>query len=122
MRPLFGICFCLAMILPAAVYSAERRCGWYSSPTPGNLILTDGDGEWWIQTQGRPDPKGIDNLPAFDDRQFVETNVPGAGYGYGCACMTVVTSARQQRITRVIAGDILPLARCRNDGSLPDPD
>ncbi len=122
MHRLFFICFCLTMTLPAAPHAAERRCGWYSSPTPGNLILTDRDGEWWIQMQGRPDAKGIDNLPAFDDRQFVETNVPGAGYGYGCACMTVVTSARQQRITRVIAGDILPLARCRNDGSLPDPD
>ncbi|MER8953116.1 DUF4087 domain-containing protein [Mesorhizobium sp. M0833] len=65
---------------------------------------------------------GIDNVPAFDDRQFVETNVPGSGYGYGCACMTVVTNAKRQKITRVISGQILPLARCRNDRSLPNPD
>ncbi|EHK53953.1 DUF4087 domain-containing protein [Allomesorhizobium alhagi] len=120
MRLPFVICSCLAIVvLPAT--AAERRCGWYSSPTPGNLLLTDRHGDWWIQMQGRPDPKGIDNVPAFDDRQFVEANVPGSGYGYGCACMTVETNARQQRITRVIAADILPLARCRNDRSLPDP-
>ena len=71
--------------------------------------------------QGRADPKGVDNLPALDDRQFVETNVPGAGYGYGCACMAVVTSAKQQRITRVISGEIVALAQCRNDRSLPNP-
>lgn len=121
MRPLFATCFSLAiMSLPAAA-DGERRCGWYSSPTPGNLMLTDRDAVWWIQMQGRPDPKGIENAPAFDERQFVETNVPGSGYGYGCACMTVETNAKQQRITRIIAGDILPLARCRNDRSLPEP-
>ncbi|WP_354490182.1 DUF4087 domain-containing protein [Mesorhizobium robiniae] len=32
-----------------------------------------------------------------DDRQFVETKVPGSGHGYGCACMTVVTNANQKR-------------------------
>lgn len=122
MRLLFVNCFCLViMSLAATAASAERRCGWYSNPTQGNLILTDKDGDWWIQMQGRPDPKGIDNVPAFDDRQFVETNVPGSGHGYGCACMTVVTNAKQQRVTRVISGDILPLMRCRNDGSLPKP-
>lgn len=121
MRLLFAACFCL-VIMAQSASAAERRCGWYASPTPGNLLLTDRDGEWWIQMQGRPDPQGIDNLPAFDGRQFVETNVPGSGYGYGCACMTVVTNPRQQSISRVIAGDILPLARCRNDRSLPDPD
>lgn len=113
MRPLFAICFGLViMSLPAAA-DAERRCGWYSSPTLGNLMLTDRDGEWWIQMQGRSDPKAIDNVPAFDKRQFVETNVPGSGHGYGCACMTVVTNAKQQKITRVISGEILPLVRCR---------
>lgn len=121
MRPLFAICFGLViMSLPAAAH-AERRCGWYSSPTPGNLVLTDSDGDWWIQMQGRSDPKAIDNVPAFDKRQFVETNVPGSGHGYGCACMTVVTNAKQQKITRVISGEILPLVRCPNDRSLPSP-
>ncbi|MER8873334.1 DUF4087 domain-containing protein [Mesorhizobium sp. M0814] len=121
MRPLFAICFCLTIMSLSAAAYAERRCGWYSSPTPGNLVLTDSDGDWWIQMQGRPDPKGIDNVPAFDERQFVETNVPGSGHGYGCACMNVVTNAKQQKITRVISGQVLPLLRCRNDRSLPNP-
>ena len=82
MRLPFAICSCLAiMVLPAT--AAERRCGWYPCPTPGNLLPSDRHGDWWIQMQGRPDPKGIDNVPAFDDRQFVEANVPGSGYGYG---------------------------------------
>ncbi|MER8501225.1 DUF4087 domain-containing protein [Mesorhizobium sp. M1339] len=47
--------------------------------------------------------------------------MPGSGHGYGCACMSVVTNAKQQKITRVISGEILPLVRCRNDRSLPSP-
>lgn len=59
------VCFCLAITaLPAAAH-AERRCGWYANPTPGNLVLTDRDGDWWIQMQGRPDPDGIDKVPAL---------------------------------------------------------
>lgn len=115
------VCCGLAIIALPAAAQAERRCGWYANPTPGNLILTDRDGDWWIQMQGQPEPEGLDKLPAFDERQFVETNVPGSGYGYGCACLTVATDAEQQRITRVISGEILPLGRCRDDRSLPDP-
>lgn len=83
-------------------------------------MLTDKDGIWWIQMQGRPDPIGISKAPAFDEKQFVETNVPGSGYGYGCACMTVVTNT-QQRITQIISGETIPLRRCRADRSLTDP-
>ncbi|MER8995332.1 hypothetical protein [Mesorhizobium sp. M0678] len=36
--------------------------------------------------------------------------------------MNVVTNAKQQKITRVISGQVLPLLRCRNDRSLPNPD
>lgn len=85
-------------------------------------MLTDKDGIWWIQMQGRPDPVGISNAPAFDEKQFVETNVPGSGYGYGCACMTVVTNVQQQKIIRVISGETIPLRRCRVDQLLPDPE
>lgn len=108
--------------LPQAQVDADQRCGWYANPSPGNLLLTDAAGDWWIQMQGRPDPEGIDNTPAFDEAEFVETNVPGTGYGYGCACLTVEADADQHRVIRVIAGEILPLAVCRNDPSLPDPD
>lgn len=121
MRLLLATCFCLIGMSFTAAADAERRCGWYSNPTPGNLVLTDRDGAWWIQMQGRPHPKGIENAPAFDQQQFVETNVPGSGHGYGCACMTVVTNPEEQRVTRLIAGKTLPLSRCRIDKSLPLP-
>jgi hypothetical protein len=122
MRPLLAICLGLTVwSLPAA--AAERRCGWYAKPVPGDLLLTDRHGDWWITGGGEgADAKGVDNVPQMDDKQFVETNVPGSGHGYGCACMTVETNAKTQRVTRVISGQILPLARCRNDKSLPSPD
>ncbi|MFI0848575.1 DUF4087 domain-containing protein [Mesorhizobium sp. IMUNJ 23232] len=102
--------------------AAERRCGWYSNPTPGNLWLTDKDASWTITSQGEgPDAAGAEKAPDFDPKQFVETNVPGSGHGYGYACMTVETDVKDQRITRVIAGNILPLAKCKADKSLPPP-
>jgi hypothetical protein len=107
-----------------AAYAAERRCGWYVNPTPGNLWLVDKDATWTITSQGEaegPDARGVDNAPDFDSKQFVETNVPGSGHGYGCACMTVETDAEDQRITRVFAGKILPLSKCKADRSLPPP-
>lgn len=107
-----------------AASAAERRCGWYVTPTPGNLSLIDKDATWTITSQREADGAdavGADKAPDFDPRQFVETNVPGAGYGYGCACMTVETDARQRRITKVFAGDILPLRKCKADRSLPPP-
>ena len=107
-----------------AAAAAERRCGWLVAPTPANLWLVDRHGTWGITSQGQaagPDAVGADRIPAFDSSQFVETNVPGAGYGYGCACLTVETDAAEKRVTRVFAGDRLPLARCRADRSLPPP-
>ena len=123
MRSLVGMIPVCLLILSLPATAAERRCGWYANPTPGDLLLTDRHGDWWITGGGEgSDARGIDNAPQFKDSQFVETNVPGSGRGYGCACMTVETNARTQRITRVISGEILPLARCRNDRSLPSPE
>lgn len=69
--------------------------------------------------QGNPEPVGISKAPAFDEKQFVETNVQG--YGYGCACMTVVTNAQKHQIIEVVSGETIPLRRCRADQLLPDP-
>ncbi|MFC5386817.1 DUF4087 domain-containing protein [Aquamicrobium segne] len=121
MRTIFPICCLTILFFSLAANAAERRCGWYSNPTPGNILLTDKDGSWWIQMQGRPDPIGISKIPAFDEKQFVETNVPSSGYGYGCACMTVVVNTQQQRIIEVISGETIPLRRCRADRLLPNP-
>jgi hypothetical protein len=35
--------------------------------------------------------------------------------------MMVETDAKTQRITKVVSGKILPLADCKNDRALPDP-
>ena len=112
----------LFMATATLAQASETRCGWYQMPTPGNLWLTDRDASWVITTQGRDDLSAVDadKAPDFDTSQFVETNVPGAGYGYGCACLVVETGA-DQRITRVYSGKIRPLAACRSDASLPAP-
>lgn len=130
MRKLSQICSAAAISLglcftASSVFSAENRCGWYSFPTPQNLMLIDKDATWSITSQGQangPDADGAENAPDFDSKQFVATNVPGAGYGYGCACMDVETSAADKRITRVISGKILPLADCKKDKALPAPE
>jgi hypothetical protein len=110
-------------LMPWAAIAAERRCGWYQNPTPGNLLLTDKDGEWWITSQGQangPDAEGADDkAPPMDSKQFTRTQPNG--YGYGCACLTVEVDREAGRITRVIAGQAVPLARCRRDKSLPKP-
>jgi hypothetical protein len=99
--------------------SAERRCGWLANPTPGNLLLIDKDASWWIASQGEAmGPNAEGEVPDFDRREFVTTQ---SGYGYGCACLNVATDAPRQRITRVISAENLPLARSRNDRSLPAP-
>lgn len=122
MRRSIVIGFFTVLALPTIANGAEVRCGWYSNPTSGNLTLTDRDAVWWVQMQGRPDPNGIDKAPSFDEKQFVETNVPGTGYGYGCACLTVETNTKQRRVTRILAGNTLPLQRCKADRSLPQPE
>ena len=119
----------LAVLLAAGLSaseakSAEQRCGWYENPTPGNLWLTDKDASWTIRSQGQalgPNAEDDDKAPEFNSREFVETSAPGTGYGYGCACLTVETNIAEKRIIRVISGKSLPLARCRNDKSLPKP-
>lgn len=102
--------------------AAERRCGWYGNPTPGDMLLTDRQGDWWITGGGEgKDAKGIGNAPQMDETRFVETNVPGSGRGYNCACLTVETNAKTHRVLRIFAGEIVPLARCRADKALSSP-
>jgi hypothetical protein len=121
---LSGIGVAISLLCTATFsHAAERRCGWYMNPTPGNLLLADRDGAWWItsqmQAQG-PDAEGADDkAPDFDTQQYVETQPNG--YGYGCACLTVETNTKEMRITRVISGEILPLSQCKSDSGLPPP-
>lgn len=124
-RQAAGLVMVVAMMAMAGpAHAAENRCGWYQMPTPGNLWLTDRFATWSITSQGEavgPDAKGLDKLPQVNQRQWVETNVPGTGYGYGCACMRVDTDARSKRVLRVYSGKTLPLSQCRSDKTLPSP-
>ncbi len=105
-------------------HRAQMRCGWIENPTPGNLWLIDKDATWTITSQGQavgPDAAGVDNIPQTDPKQFVDTS-RGAGHGYSCGCLSVETSAKDKRITKVISGKALPLAKCRADKALPKPE
>lgn len=106
---------CLALAAPAE--AAERRCGWYHNPTPGNHWLTDRDGQWILGSQGGRETPGMDRVPDMSERQWVRTN---GYYGYGCACLTMDTGPRRQ-VLRIHSAEQLPLSRCQNDRALPRP-
>ena len=104
----------LIVVIPAK--AAETRCGWLINPTPANWYLKDKDRQWTISTQGGSQARGMDNLPAFNDDEYVKTN---GYYGYGCACLSVVTDRNRIRITTIQGGEQLPLSTCREDPNLP---
>jgi hypothetical protein len=111
MRLILATALCLSATLPAW---AETRCGWVHNPTPGNWWLTDADGEWVLMYQGETSPPGMELIPDLTQGEWVRTN---GDYGYGCACMKVMTNA--DRITGLTKFVQLPIARCTDDPDLP---
>jgi hypothetical protein len=109
----------LGLSVPAYAAAPENRCGWLVNPTPANWWLSDRDGEWLLGTQGGYQAPGLDDIPDMSGPQWVETNA--GGYGYGCACLTVVVNQAEHRVDRLLAAKQLPLSRCRSDRSLPRP-
>jgi hypothetical protein len=112
----------LAMLLAASATAdaAERRCGWFSNPSPANWYLIDRDGEWIIGEQGGyqiPD-KSWDVMPDMRSRGWLKTNVD---YGYGCACMKVQTDRKTMHVLEIIAAKPVSLRQCRADRRLPRP-
>lgn len=114
------------LIVPAIIASisifavpasaTETRCGWLHNPTPRNWYLVDKDGRWIISLQGGYAAQGMDNLPSYNQKEYVKTN---GYYGYGCACMDVVTDSAQLRISEIQGGESLPLSTCREDPNVP---
>lgn len=100
--------------LPAK--AVETRCGWLINPTPANWYLVDKDGRWTISLQGGYQARGMDNLPTYNEKEYVKTN---GYYGYGCACMDVVTDSARLRISEIRGGESLPLSTCREDPNVP---
>ena len=112
----------LILATPGMVHAAgQERCGWYINPSPGNLWLQDKDAIWTITSQGEyqgPDAIGADDkTPQMYSKEYVDK---GNGHGHGCACLTVETDSKD-KITKVLSGRILPLARCKADKALPPP-
>ncbi len=94
----------------------ERRCGWFSNPTPSNAWLDDKDGEWLISAQGGYQAEG--DWAEFKPSQWVKTNVH---YGYGCTCMNVTTDKKTHRILTIKNAVARPLSACRKDKKLKEP-
>lgn len=94
----------------------ENRCGWFINPTPANASLEDRDGEWIIGVQGGYQAEG--DYPEFDDDNWVKTNV---NYGYGCACMRVKVDFKTHRVLEIASATAKPLAACRKDPALKEP-
>jgi hypothetical protein len=102
----------LAIISSVSIFAVpasgtETRCGWLYNPTPRNWYLIDKDGRWIISRLGGYEAKGMDNLPTYNEKEYVKTN---GYYGYGCACMDVVADSARLRISEVRGGGSLPLS------------
>jgi hypothetical protein len=106
----------LLLLAAGGAEAAERRCGWFVNPTPGNMWLEDRDGLWVLGAQGGHQAEGTDRLPDMARGGWVATN---GSYGHGCACLVVETDRTERLILRLHAAEPLPLSRCRTDRSLP---
>ena len=108
------ICSVLERCLPVA--GTRTRCGWLANLTPNDMWLVDKEATWVITSQaGAQSAAGLDRLPDFDRRQFLRT---AGDYGYGCACMKVLTGP-EQTISVIFSARIQAIAICKADGSLP---
>jgi hypothetical protein len=94
----------------------EKRCGWFSNPTPANAWLEDRDGAWTIGIQGGHQAAG--DWPAFKPREWVKTNV---NYGYGCVCMLVKVNKQTHEVLEMKNPHARPLSACRKDRRLKEP-
>jgi hypothetical protein len=110
----------MATAVPAALASggtqpaAVLRCGWFDNPSPGNVTLTDRDGEWIIAEQGGHQVPWT--RPRFGPKEWVAA---GRGsYGYGCACLKLHADSETREVSRIESARARPLAACRNDAAL----
>lgn len=100
----------------ASLAQGQLRCGWFENPTPANAWLTDRQGAWQIGVQGGHQAQG--DWPSFEPWRWVRTN---GHYGYGCACMRVLTDPSMLAVTRILSSSSRSLATCRKDAALKEP-
>jgi len=105
-------------VLSVTSIAAELRCGWLENPTPANWWLNDREGSWTISAQGgySVSDKSMDNLPKLNDNEYVRTN---GNYGYACACLSVTTDKKNERILTIHKkGKQVLLKKCLEDRSI----
>ena len=108
----------VACIVTGALAAPERRCGWLHNPTLGNWWLDDLHRQWVLGAQAAEATPAMDDMPDMSTRGWVRTN----GYhDYGCACLSLETDRRSQRVKRVLSTTRVPLKQCRADKRLPRP-
>jgi hypothetical protein len=112
-----GLIYLVLTLPPSEAHAPlQRRCGWLSNPTPGNIWLTDRDGEWIIAIQGGYQMPEEWPWPSFSPQQWVITNT--GNYGYGCACLTLEANPKSRQVLKIKSSQPLPLATCRQDRHL----
>jgi len=116
MKPLVLAGFFLLSTI--ALADTETRCGWISSPTPGNYWIDDADGRWIISTQGGYQAEGVENLAYPEDDQYVDTN---GNYGYFCGCITASTSRHEMKVVSIRRSKAKRLKDCLKDPKLDKP-
>ncbi len=103
----------------SAAQRFEKRCGWFSNPTPANVFFDDADGEWIIGAQGGYQIEDDWDWPEFKPRQWVNVNV--GDYGYGCACMEMKVDRESRHVLAIRKAQARPLSACRRDKKLKEP-
>ena len=94
----------------------EKRCGWFSNPTPGNIWLYDAEGEWTIGVQGGYQLEGDWDWPEFKRGQWVVTN--SGDKGYGCACFELRVNRKTHEVLEIKSASARTLNVCRRDRAL----
>ena len=92
----------------ARLGAAVRRCGWWDNPSPGNVWLTDRQGQWTVAMQGVYEAAG--DGPAFAPSQLAPRDAP---HGHGCACMMVRADLASRLVYDFYEAKALPLKSCR---------
>ena len=113
---IFSIAVGQTALADAGPPMGQLRCGWFENPTPANAWLTDREGEWLIAGQGGHQAQG--GWPSFPPWRWVRTN---GHYGYGCACMRVLTNPSDFSVTKILWSSPRSLASCRKDTTLREP-
>lgn len=113
----------ILLAVPAVAQDVQRRCGWYTNPTPANYDIQDADGYWILSVQGQGEAPGFYDAQLEAGARSEWVAMSPAGYGYGCACIDGVFGAvGTMDVLNVLSLTHLPLQQCATDPNLPERD